>query len=85
MITFPEQFVKTRYPGYVWHLEEQWLYSFKFGTLKRLARSRGFSLPYRTIPPGWSVSVDGRRRYLCEYKLQKLTKPELDESVDMAT
>jgi len=84
MITFPEQYVKTRFPGYVWNLEEQWLYSFKYGVLKKLVKSKGWQLPYRTVPPGWAVSVNGSRRYLPAWTLERLSKPELNETVDTA-
>jgi hypothetical protein len=84
MITFPnDKFVKTRYPGYVWHLEEQVLYSFKSGVLKRLKRSPGFNRSWNPIPAGYQVSVNGVPRYLHEWRLKELKAPAQNETVDI--
>jgi hypothetical protein len=63
MITFPEHFVATRFPGYYWNVETQKLYSIKVtGVLTELKRSKPcyFNRQFE----GYQVSVKGFRRLL---------------------
>jgi hypothetical protein len=71
VITFPKEFVATKYPGYYWNIVDQKLYSIKVtGMLKPLAYQK---------PNHWNhgmdnykVSVNGRHRYLYLDYLKKL-------------
>ena len=72
MITFPKDFVATRYPGYFWNLKEQKLYSIKVtGTLRPLV---GPSKPnqFNRFTTAYQISVGGRRRSLPIEILKKL-------------
>jgi hypothetical protein len=72
MITFPKEFVATKYPGYYWNIEDEKLYSIKVtGMLRPLAFQKpnffnhGFA--------GYKVSVNGQKRYLYLDYLKRLT------------
>jgi hypothetical protein len=74
MITFPTEFVATKYPGYFWNIKDEKLYSIKVtGALKPLA----FQGPNRWNHgfAGYRVSVNGRHRYMFLDSLKKL-KPK---------
>ena len=63
MITFPPEFVATRYPGYFWNINDNKLYSIKVtGMLRPLQfiKPNGGNHGYA----GDNVSVNGRHRYL---------------------
>lgn len=72
MITFPKQFVATKYPGYYWNTEEEKLYSIK---VTGMLRPLKFNTPSRWNHglANYKVSVNGRHRYLYLDYLKKLT------------
>lgn len=69
MVTLPKEFVATRYPGYFWNVVERKLYSLKVtGELHPMAFHKGGRFYGRIIEPGYSISVNGRKRkYTMEY------------------
>lgn len=69
MVTLPKEFVATRYPGYFWNVTERKLYSLKVtGELRPMTFQRGGRFYGRIIEPGYSISVNGRKRkYTMEY------------------
>ena len=80
MVTLPEEFVATKYPGYFWNTKEQRLYSLKVdGVLKPLAittPNHWNNLPDRA----YRISVEGRKRYMLLSKLKELT-PGVDSTI----
>jgi len=75
MVTLPSGFTATKYPGYFWNVNEQWLYSIKGGTLKKLKRNN----PSKWSKfHGWKISNNGFRRHL-DY--MALTKLKYEDSV----
>ena len=71
MITFPEEFVTTKYPGYFWNTKTNRLFSIKVsGELHEL------KLHYPTYwnngRYGYRVSVKGNRRWLLIRDLKRL-------------
>jgi len=87
VITFPKEFVATKYPGYFWNILDNRLYSVKItGTLKPLAMQKPNQFNhYRT---GWRVSVNGQRRlieldYLKKLKLKTSTFPVYVEQMKL--
>ena len=63
MIMFPLEFVPTIYPGYVWNVKEQHLYTYKLGTLRKLPVQR--PNPWNQADaPFYSVSHLGKKRRL---------------------
>lgn len=67
MITLPEDFIETKYPGYFWSLTENWLYSIKSGVLKPIKKTGEHINYYRDSDfVGWKVSHLGKRCYLSE-------------------
>ena len=72
MITFPKDFVDTKYPGYFWNLKEQKLYSIKIsGVLHKLSGPRKPN-PFNHFIEGYQVSVNGKKRILALDTLKKL-------------
>lgn len=73
MVVMPPNFMATKYPGYYWNVETKKLYSIKVGGVLRplvsKKPSRWNQLPCET----YTVSVDGRRRWLSVDYLNKLT------------
>ena len=63
MITFPPEFVATKYPGYFWNINDEKLYSIK---VTGMLRPLKFNKPNRWNQgfTGYKVSVNGRHRYL---------------------
>jgi hypothetical protein len=75
MVTLPEEFVQTKYPGYFWNLTDKRLYSLKVtGELKPMAYSKGGYFYGRDIPPGYKISVNGHRRLFTLEYLTTLTQ-----------
>lgn len=72
MVVFPEQFIQlNRYPGYYWNIETKTLFSCKSGELKQLTIKRGF----RNHPPGYGISVNGRKVLLPLHYLNMINSP----------
>jgi hypothetical protein len=71
MITFPPEYVATKYPGYFWNTKTDKLYSIKVtGALRPMAfRSANYWHP----EAGYQVSVNGKKRFLRLDYLRKLT------------
>ena len=64
MITLPPYHVPTKYEGYYWNLQDKCLYSSKMGHELRPMR---FRTPHRfnkISTPGYTVSVNGKRKFL---------------------
>lgn len=72
MITFPPEFVLTKYPGYVWNIQTKQLYSFKTGVLKLVKKNKP-SRFFRYFD-GYRISHEGQRRDLPMSDLLKLTQ-----------
>ena len=72
MVTFPAEFVATKYSGYFWNLTTKTLYSIKVdGVLKEIARSKPNFFNHQF--DGYRVSVKGVRRNLTLAYLMQLT------------
>ena len=69
MVTLPNDFVATRYPGYFWNVVEKKLYSLKVtGELRPMTFHRGGTFYGIEVEPGYRISVKGvRRKYTMEY------------------
>lgn len=79
MVTLPSEFVATKFPGYFWNTKDKKLYSIKVsGALRPLA----FKKPnhWNHMTAGYSVSVNGRRRFLAHDLLLKL-KPNVNHVI----
>lgn len=85
MVVLPQEFVKTRYPGYFWNTKDKQLYSIKVtGVLKPIKFSKGGFFNGCTIEPGYRVSVDGVRRTLPLYYLNTLKPVQEHQVVEVA-
>lgn len=72
MITFPPEFVATRFPGYFWNVSEKKLYSIKVsGVLRPLVRRK--KNKWYHWGDHYTVSVEGKKRYMSADRLEKLT------------
>lgn len=72
MITFPPEFVATKYPGYFWNTRTQTLFSIKVnGVLKQIKKSR--PSVFNRYLKGYRVSHEGIRRNLTTEYLTALT------------
>ncbi len=90
MITFPEQFVKLKHPGYFWNTEEKRLYSIKIGgvlkpmKLHQYIKGKNGSL---MSFPHYRISQDGRSKSLgydtLLWKFSKVKPSELKEQIDL--
>jgi len=81
MVILPPPFVKTKYAGYFWNVNEQRLYSIKItGILKTLKLQKEiiyfFNGQKHHRPRGYNISVKGKRRFLSLEDLKKLRIPE---------
>lgn len=77
MIFFSNEFVKTAYPGYLWNVIEQKLYTIKTtGKLRPLTYQKGgYRLRSgRVTVPGYQISVDGVRKTITLNYLRSLNK-----------
>jgi hypothetical protein len=71
MITFPPEYVATRYPGYFWNISDEKLYSIKVtGCLRPIAFKKE---SYWNKNAGYAVSVNGKKRFMRLEYLRKLT------------
>lgn len=72
MVSLPQEFVATKYPGYFWNTKTRQLFTAKLGILRPLQKR----LPsvYNEYRTGWQVSVNGRRRFM-EYSALCALKP----------
>ena len=63
MVTLPKEFIATKFHGYFWNINEGKLYSVKVtGALRPLVRSKPSR--WNHYRDGYSVSVDGNKRFL---------------------
>lgn len=75
MITFPPEFVTTRYPGYFWNTKTQSLFSIKVTGELREIKFRKMSQWNRY--DGYQVSHKGQRRFLPIQYLKTLSSQEI--------
>lgn len=62
VIKLPEGLVPIAYPGYFWHIAEEYLYSIKVAGELRKLKLRGFyKNQYITLKPGYDISHQGKR------------------------
>lgn len=76
MITFPPEFVTTKFPGYFWNTRNETLYTIKVtGELRPLQYRPGNR--WNHFQAGYQVSVKGRRRVLKLDYLKTLQSQEI--------
>lgn len=76
MITFPPEFVATKFPGYFWNTRTETLFSLKVtGILHEMKKPR--PTHYNEYKNGYAVSVRGVRRWLMVADLKKLNSQEI--------
>ena len=77
MITFPHEFIETKFAGYFWHTVEKQLYSIKVsGILTPLKMRKCYMVMGRLVNiDNYRVSVGGDRRTLFTEDLIKLELP----------
>jgi hypothetical protein len=76
MITFPPEFVTTKFPGYYWNTQTRRLFSIKVtGELRELKHTKASR--WTNGISGYRVSVKGRRRWLKDEYLKKLNSQEI--------
>lgn len=78
MIKFPKDFVKTKYNGYFWNIEEELLYSIKVGGELRPMKLHNSNRWLHFYEPHFRCSVNGKNRY---YRLSELMKLKMEDSV----
>jgi hypothetical protein len=76
MVTFPDNFVATKYPGYFWHIPTQALYSIKVDGVLTPLKITGPNHWNNWYEPGYRISVKGVRKVLWWSELQKLSKAD---------
>jgi len=65
MVTLPDNFTMTKYPGYFWNVLDKKLYSIKVtGELKPLVFFRGGRFNGFDFRPGYKISYKGVRKTL---------------------
>lgn len=76
MITFPPEFVATRFPGYFWNTKTRTLFTLKVtGVLREMRRPRPSI--YNHYKNGYPISVNGTRRWLLLSDLMNLPSQEV--------
>ncbi len=76
MITFPPEFVTTRYPGYYWNTKTQRLFSIKVtGELREMRFNKANQ--WNHYRSGYQVSYKGRRHYFPIEYLKTLNSQEI--------
>ena len=76
MITFPPEFVTTKYPGYFWNTKTQRLFSIKVtGELREMKFQKGNH--WNNYRAGYRVSVKGQNRVLDLPYLKSLNSQEI--------
>jgi hypothetical protein len=76
MITFPPEFVTTKFPGYFWNTETRRLFSIKVtGELHELKHTKASKWTHGIS--GYRVSVKGQHRWLKDEYLKKLCSQEI--------
>lgn len=84
MIVFPKEYVKTKYAGYFWNVEEKKLYTIKVtGVLRPMKLCKGGFFHGYDIKPGYRISVNGVHHSLSLRYLNTLSIPEVNETVDI--
>lgn len=71
MVTFPPEFVATRFPGYFWNTATHRLFTLKVTGVLRPLKYRVAS-KFNKGHAGYSISVEGRKRYMRQTGLMKL-------------
>ena len=80
MITFPPEFVATKFPGYFWNVKDQKLYSLKVTGVLRPLRYSGPNR-WNFYRSGYRVSVNGRSRWLFLTDLKNLPAQEIQVAI----
>jgi hypothetical protein len=76
MITFPPDFVCTRYPGYYWNTKTHRLFSIKVsGELHEMKYTKPSR--FTNYKEGYRVSYKGEKRWLSIQYLKSLTSQEI--------
>lgn len=76
MITFPPEFVATKFPGYFWNTKTRRLFTIKIeGVLRELKHTKASY--WTNGKSGYRVSYKGRRRWLKDEYLKKLISQEI--------
>lgn len=75
MITFPPEFVTTKYSGYYWNTKTLRLFSIKSGELKELYLNQPNK--YNFFKLGYRVSVKGVKHFMTYDALKKLSSQEI--------
>ena len=76
MITFPPEFVTTRYPGYFWNTKTHRLFTIKVtGELREMKHTKASH--WTNGISGYRVSYHGERKWLTDKYLKKLVSQEL--------
>lgn len=82
MITLPEGFTATKYPGYFFHVADRELYSIKIGGVMRKLKRINYGKACVFVPYMWKmecdtwcwqVSVKGHKKYLTDRYLYSLS------------
>ena len=81
MVTLPEEFVATKYPGYFWHIKEQKLYTMKISGVLRPLSGPHKPNRYNHYIEGYQVSVQGKKRTFTLETLETLKKLKLTDSI----
>lgn len=71
MVTFPSEFISTKFPGYYWNSITKTLFSIKSGTLKELKKEKPSY--FNNLLLGYSISDKGYRRFMSTDYLESLT------------
>ena len=71
MITFPDGFVATRFPGYFWNTTDEKLYTMKVTGVLRPMRISYPPPPYEHGHESYRVSVNGVRRRLTTAQIKR--------------
>lgn len=88
MISFPSSFVKLKYPGYFWNVDENALYSIKVGGVLKKMKLHEKSMQYGKLVHflHYRLSHEGKSRSVSHEmlvrKLSKVDPANLKESVD---
>ncbi len=72
MVTFPKNFIATKYPGYFWNTENHRLYSIKVSGILHLLASPRKPNRFNHFVEGYQVSVNGHKKLLSLYYLRNI-------------
>ena len=75
MITFPDGFVATKYPGYFWNTADEKLYTMKVTGILRPMRMSYPAPQYECTQASYQVRVNGVRRRLTTDQIKRILVP----------